>query len=108
MNNACATGSNALYLARQAVASGAAECALAVGVEKMAPGSLGGGAPSPVPTSLDNHYYIMNAKFPITNSPPMAQFFGNAAREVMALHPDVKPEHFAMIGEKSARASPPR
>ena len=38
--NACATGSNALLLARQFVAGGLNECCLAVGVEKMQPGSL--------------------------------------------------------------------
>merc|ERR1719330_2309874 len=41
--NACATGSNALYLARSFVAGGMNEIALALGVEKMAPGPLGGG-----------------------------------------------------------------
>ncbi|KAJ3204286.1 sterol carrier protein 2 [Dinochytrium kinnereticum] len=37
----CSTGSTALYLARNAVAGGQADCALALGFEKMAPGSLG-------------------------------------------------------------------
>jgi acetyl-CoA acetyltransferase len=41
VNNNCSTGSTALYLARQAVQSGAAECALAVGFEQMVPGALG-------------------------------------------------------------------
>ncbi len=41
VNNNCATGSTALFLARQAVASGAVECALALGFEQMAPGALG-------------------------------------------------------------------
>ncbi|QGZ55146.1 lipid-transfer protein [Paraburkholderia acidiphila] len=40
VNNNCATGSSALYLARQAVQSGAVECALAVGFEFMQPGAL--------------------------------------------------------------------
>jgi acetyl-CoA acetyltransferase len=40
VNNNCATGSSALFLARQAVASGAADCALAVGFEYMQPGAL--------------------------------------------------------------------
>lgn len=40
VNNNCATGSSALFLARQAVASGAVECALAVGFEQMKPGAL--------------------------------------------------------------------
>src|SRR6478736_169357 len=41
VNNNCSTGSTALYLARQAVASGAAECVLALGFEQMSPGALG-------------------------------------------------------------------
>lgn len=41
VNNNCATGSTALFLARQAVASEAAECALALGFEHMTPGALG-------------------------------------------------------------------
>ena len=41
VNNNCSTGSTALFLARQAVASGAAECVLALGFEHMNPGALG-------------------------------------------------------------------
>ena len=41
VNNACATGSTALYLARQMVELGAVDCALAVGFEQMVPGALG-------------------------------------------------------------------
>lgn len=41
VNNNCATGSTALFLARQAIASGAAECVLALGFEQMNPGALG-------------------------------------------------------------------
>ena len=41
VNNNCSTGSTALFLARQAVASGAAECVLALGFEQMSPGALG-------------------------------------------------------------------
>ncbi|SPS02399.1 lipid-transfer protein [Cupriavidus taiwanensis] len=40
VNNNCASGSSALYLARQAVLAGAAECALAVGFEQMQSGAL--------------------------------------------------------------------
>lgn len=41
VNNNCSTGSTALFLARQAVASGAADCVLALGFEHMNPGALG-------------------------------------------------------------------
>ena len=41
VNNNCSTGSSALYMARQAVEGGAAECVLALGFEQMKPGALG-------------------------------------------------------------------
>ena len=50
VNNNCSTGSSALFLARQAVMSGAVDCALALGFEHMSPGALGavfGDRPSP-------------------------------------------------------------
>lgn len=40
VNNNCSTGSTALYQARNAVASGQVDCAMALGFEKMARGSL--------------------------------------------------------------------
>ena len=40
VNNNCSTGSTALFLARQAVESGAVDCALAVGFEQMRPGAI--------------------------------------------------------------------
>lgn len=50
VNNNCSTGSTALFLARQAVESGAVDCALAVGFEQMEAGALTerfGDRPSP-------------------------------------------------------------
>lgn len=41
VNNNCSTGSTALYLARQMVEAGVADCVLAVGFEQMLPGALG-------------------------------------------------------------------
>ena len=41
VNNNCSTGSTALFLARQAVESGAVDCVLALGFEQMSPGALG-------------------------------------------------------------------
>ena len=41
VNNNCSTGSTALFLARQAIESGAVECVLALGFEQMNPGALG-------------------------------------------------------------------
>lgn len=41
VNNNCSTGSTALFLARQAIVSGVADCVLALGFEQMKPGALG-------------------------------------------------------------------
>ena len=41
VNNNCSTGSTALFLARQVIESGAADCVLALGFEQMNPGALG-------------------------------------------------------------------
>ncbi len=41
VNNNCSTGSTALYLARQAIETGVADCVLALGFEQMRPGALG-------------------------------------------------------------------
>jgi acetyl-CoA acetyltransferase len=41
VNNNCSTGSTALFLARQAILGGAAECVLALGFEQMSPGAIG-------------------------------------------------------------------
>lgn len=40
VNNNCATGSSAIYLAKQILEAGNVDCVLAVGFEKMEPGSL--------------------------------------------------------------------
>ncbi|PWF55327.1 lipid-transfer protein [Massilia glaciei] len=41
VNNNCSTGSTALFLGRQAIESGAAECVLVLGFEQMGAGALG-------------------------------------------------------------------
>ena len=41
VNNNCSSGSTAIFMARQAIQSGAVECALAFGFEEMQPGALG-------------------------------------------------------------------
>ena len=41
VNNNCSTGSTALFLARQAIETGAADCVLAAGFEQMTPGAIG-------------------------------------------------------------------
>ena len=41
MNNNCATGSSAIYMAHEMITGGRVKCVLALGFEKMEPGSLG-------------------------------------------------------------------
>ncbi|KAH7884025.1 thiolase-like protein [Phlebopus sp. FC_14] len=55
VNNNCSTGSTALYQVNNSVKSGLVECALALGFERMAPGSLGTNFPDrPSPIALFN------------------------------------------------------
>jgi acetyl-CoA acetyltransferase len=51
VNNNCSTGSTALYLARQAVQSGAADCVLVLGFEQMSPGRHLSTTSTPSPTA---------------------------------------------------------
>jgi acetyl-CoA acetyltransferase len=105
VSNACATGSNALYLARQFIQGGLNDCCLAVGVEKMAPGSLGGAMTPGAPTPMDLHFPVMMKKYEYDmKAPPMPQMFGNAGREHMAKY-GTTAKQFAMIGEKNHRHS---
>jgi sterol carrier protein 2 len=77
VNNNCSTGSTALYLARQAVASGLYDCALAVGFEKMKPGPLKGSFPERT-SPTDKTSAIMEDLYPIVNVPMNPQMFANA------------------------------
>ena len=100
VNNNCATGSTALWLARQAVASGAADCVLALGFEQMVPGALKGvwaDRPSPLGRfidALEAHQGFDPAL------PRAAQLFGGAARDYIAEH-GIAPSTFARISVKA-------
>ena len=83
VNNNCATGSSALFLARQAVSSGAIDCALALGFEQMNPGALKG-AFDDRPSPMARFAGVMNElQGTDPQAPRAAQFFGGAAREHM-------------------------
>ncbi|MCB0867807.1 MAG: lipid-transfer protein [Solirubrobacterales bacterium] len=102
VNNNCSTGSTALFLAAQAVRSGTVDCALALGFEKMQPGSLGAtftDREQPMLKHMDLLAQISEVRFP-----PAPWMFGAAGREHMEEHGS-KPEHFAKIGEKNHRHS---
>jgi sterol carrier protein 2 len=81
-NNACATGSTGLHLARTLVKNGAADCVLVVGFEQMNPGSIKSvwdDRPSPMGLSTD----LMEETRGKHGSPRNAQYFANAGREYM-------------------------
>lgn len=103
VNNNCSTGSSALFLARRFVQGGLAECALALGFEKMEAGSLGVKFTDRT-NPLDKHFVDMKARRGIVKAPVAAQVFGNAGREYMERY-GVSPETFARIGEKNHRHS---
>ena len=81
VNNNCGSGSSALYLARQLVESGAAECILAVGFEQMQRGKLvqhWQDRPTPF-EEFDNAVEVLQGVD--AQAPMAAQYFGGAGRE---------------------------
>ncbi|OCL12383.1 non-specific lipid-transfer protein [Glonium stellatum] len=96
VNNNCSTGSTGLYMGRNMIAHGAADCVLVVGFEKMFPGSLQtffqDRANPTGTTSL-----MMKETRGVTKAPGAAQMFGNAGREHMEKYGS-KLEDFAEIG----------
>jgi acetyl-CoA acyltransferase len=103
VNNNCSTGSSALYMARQAVRGGLADCALAMGFEKMEMGSLGVKYTDRT-NPLDKHMTSMMEVREPEASPPAPQMFGNAGREHMEKHGS-EADHYAWIGWKNHKHS---
>lgn len=101
VNSNCSTGSSALFLARQAIEGGLAECVLALGFEKMAKGALGSQFDDREPP-LGKHAQVMSDVQGFNAAPPAAQMFGGAAREYRWQH-GTKRETFAKIAEKARR-----
>ncbi len=99
VNNNCSTGSSALYMARQAVRGGLADCALALGFEKMEKGSLGAKYTDRT-NPMDKHFMAMFEVREPEQSPPAPQMFGNAGREHMERYGS-EPDHYAWIGWKN-------
>ncbi|MFB7721656.1 MULTISPECIES: lipid-transfer protein [unclassified Nocardia] len=102
VNNNCSTGSTALYLAAQAIRGGLAECTLALGFEKMQPGSLGSSyddREQPMAKHVMALAEISEVLFPV--APWM---FGAAGREHMEKYGTTL-EHFAKIGYKNHKHS---
>src|SRR3954454_22927773 len=103
VNNNCSTGSTALYLARQYVKGGLAECALAVGFEKMEMGSLGVKYTDRT-NPMDKHMQALLELREWENAPPAPQMFGAAGREHMEKYGS-NPDHYAWIGYKNHKHS---
>ncbi len=103
VNNNCSTGSTALFLAKQLVEGGLAECALALGFEKMERGSLKQHFPDHTPP-IDKHMLRMMELRPFEPTIPAPQVFGNAGRDHMERF-GTTPEHFAKIGWKNHKHS---
>lgn len=102
VNNNCSTGSTALYLAAQAIRGGLADCTIALGFEKMKPGSLGttyDDRAQPMEKHVMALAAISEAAFPV--APWM---FGAAGREHMKEYGSTA-EHFAKIGYKNHKHS---
>jgi len=100
VNNNCATGSTALYLARQAVESGAVECALALGFEEMRRGALASAfadREDPMRRFLDVMDEVQSTD---PQAPTAAQLFGGAGRMHMQLY-GTRRETFARIALKA-------
>ncbi|KAI9475831.1 MAG: thiolase-like protein [Benjaminiella poitrasii] len=104
VNNNCSTGSTALYQARNAVASGLVDCAMALGFEKMARGSLTSTF-SDRTNPLDHVSIVMAQERGFDpKAPAAAQIFGNAGLAYMEKY-GATPEHLAKIAEKNHRHS---
>jgi sterol carrier protein 2 len=101
VNNNCATGSTALFLARQAVASGTVECALAVGFEQMNPGPLGSIFPDK-PDPFENFNRETEALIGDVDLPHAVRMFGGAGLAHMQRY-GTRLETFAKIRAKASR-----
>ncbi|KAJ1480818.1 thiolase-like protein [Baffinella frigidus] len=100
VNNNCATGGTALYLAKMLVQGGQSECVLVVGFEKMEAGSLAPKFPDRE-NPVEQHFHQMAKRVGgATAAPPTPQMFGNAAREHMRKYGSTE-EHLAKIAAKN-------
>ncbi|WP_311270943.1 lipid-transfer protein [Sphingobium sp. WCS2017Hpa-17] len=102
VNNNCSTGSTALYLARQMVEAGVADCVLAVGFEQMLPGALGmvfNDRKGTLEMALTRQGQLQAAD---DNSPFVAQQFGGAGVDHQARY-GTSDEAFARISVKARR-----
>ena len=99
VNNNCSTGSTALFLARQAIEGGVAECVLALGFEQMNPGSLGAvfeDRPNPLKKFIESADEIEGkSKVPVA-----LRLFGGAGLEHQKKY-GTRDETFARVSQKA-------
>ncbi|TJY62975.1 lipid-transfer protein [Sinimarinibacterium sp. CAU 1509] len=101
LNNNCSTGSSALFLARQAIENGSADCVIALGFEQMRPGALGSifdDRPSP----LDDFNAACDELTNAREVPMALRLFGAAGKVHMDKYGSTL-EDLAKIRAKSSR-----
>ena len=103
VNNNCSTGSTALFMAKQFIEGGLADCVMALGFEKMEKGSLGMKYTDRT-IALDKHFQVMVDRHGFAQAPAAPQMFGNAGLEHNERY-GTTPEHFAKIGWKNHKHS---
>ncbi len=101
VNNNCSTGSTALFLARQAIASGAADCVLALGFEQMKPGALGS-VYTDRPSAFEDFDALADDLIDAPGIPLALRYFGGAGLAHMKKY-GTKLEAFAKVRAKASR-----
>lgn len=101
VNNNCSTGSTALYLARQAIENGAADCVLALGFEQMNPGALGT-VFSDRPSPFDDFNELCNELMGESEIPSALRCFGGAGQSHMNKYGTTLKD-FAKVRAKASR-----
>lgn len=101
VNNNCSTGSTALFLARQAIEHGVADCVLAVGFEQMQPGALSSHW-TDRPTPFDDFDAACDDLVGNAQVPLALRYFGGAGKSHMDKH-GTNLNDFAKIRAKASR-----
>ncbi|TFK38615.1 thiolase-like protein [Crucibulum laeve] len=107
VNNNCSTGSSALYQANNSVKYGQTECSLALGFERMKPGSLGTNFPDrPSPISLFNKRSeeLEREELGENHGPGAPRMFSNGAKEYFDKYGG-SIDHLAQIASKNHKHS---
>lgn len=101
VNNYCASGSTALWLGRQALLAGTAQCVLVVGFEQMARGAIGS-IFSDRPESLWRFAEARDRGRAVSDAPPAAQYFGDAGQAYLDRY-DADVSLFAEVAVKARK-----